>query len=150
KWLGCIASVRLAWVWLGLIWMSAAVVGGLSVAAVPMLIAAWLIYAGVFAAVGLWFSLVSRTTLRATVWTLLSTIGLAVGHWLVSIMLCYIPVSMMGNSSSQDVEYLVEFQVGQTPPAVLVILTFRGDELSGRAGWSRFMEFFGFSILGLG
>src|SRR5262249_38278609 len=74
KWLGCIASVRWAWVWLGLVWFCGIVTGGLHVASVPLVIGAWLVYASFFACVGMWFSLVCRTTTRATLWTLLTTL----------------------------------------------------------------------------
>src|SRR5262249_44790743 len=35
----------------------------------------WVVYALFLACLGVWFSLVSRTTLRATVWTLLAVFG---------------------------------------------------------------------------
>ncbi len=150
KWMGAISSVRLAWLWLGSIWLMGAVTDGLQIAAVPLLIFAWLVYAGVFACVGMWFSLVCRTTLRATVWTLLSTIGLAAGHWLVSSMCCFMPIAMMANTSGRDVEYIAKFEFGQTPPLVLVLLAFRGEEMSGRRVWDESLELLGFSVLGLG
>jgi ABC-type transport system involved in multi-copper enzyme maturation permease subunit len=150
KWLGCIASVRLAWLWLGLIWMLGAISNGLHPGAVPLLLVAWLVYAGVFACVGMWYSLVCRTTLRATMWTLLTTIGLGIGHWVLTLMCCILPVAAIPNTSGRDVEYIAKFQVGQTPPAVFVVLAFRGEEMSGRRIWDETLELFGFSVLGLG
>ena len=43
-------------------------------AALLLLLAAWWAYAAFAASLGLWFSLRCRTTLRATVWTLLGSI----------------------------------------------------------------------------
>src|SRR5262249_37670785 len=62
KWVGSIASVRWAWIWLGLIWFAGVVTGGIHPATVPLVVAAWLVYAGCFAGIGMWFSLVCRTT----------------------------------------------------------------------------------------
>lgn len=151
KWLGCVLSARLAWLWLGFIWMLGAVTDGLQIAAVPLLIFAWLVYAGVFSLVGMWFSLVCKTTLRATVWTLLCTIGLGAGHWIVSSMCCFMPIALMAHTSGgRDVEYIAKFELGQTPPFVLGLLAFQSEDMSGRRMWDDKLEFLGFSILGLG
>src|SRR5262249_44277005 len=81
KWLSSILSVRWGWLWLGAIWLLGLAVQSLHVLAVPLLAVAWLVYAGGCAVIGLWFSLVCRTTLRATVWTLVTLALLAGGHW---------------------------------------------------------------------
>src|SRR5205085_2520171 len=73
KWLGSILSVRWAWLWLGLIWGIGIVTGGLHLLAVPLLLGAWAVYAAFLSCVGLWFSIVSKTTLRANVYTLVTT-----------------------------------------------------------------------------
>jgi ABC-type transport system involved in multi-copper enzyme maturation permease subunit len=151
KWAGCLASVRWGWVWLGLIWLLGAMTGGMQVAAVPMLIGAWLVYAGFFACLGMWFSLVSRTTLRATMWTLLLTVFLGAGQWLVTLFCCILPLSFLTRYPGHDIEYIFKFQAGQTPPAVLFMFAFHGEmELRGQRDWENSMEMLGFSILGLG
>lgn len=148
KWVGAIASVRWAWLWMGSIWFLAVVTTGMQVATIPVMIAAWFVYAGCFACVGLWFSLVCRTTLRATIWTLLTTVMLAGGHWLVMALCCYVPAEAL-SFSSRDLEYVLKLQIGQTPPAVLGLLGIHGDEFRGSRP-EEFLEFIGFSILGLG
>src|SRR5262249_8189413 len=70
KWMGAIWSVRWGWLWLGLIWGTGVVTGGLHVLAAPLLATAWFVFAAFLAVLGLWFSAVSHTTLRGTVTTL--------------------------------------------------------------------------------
>jgi hypothetical protein len=57
--------------------------GGVNPFALPLLICGWAIYAMFLAGLGMWFSLVSRTTLRATIWTLIATTAVSVGPWIV-------------------------------------------------------------------
>jgi ABC-type transport system involved in multi-copper enzyme maturation permease subunit len=143
KWLGAICSVRLAWLWLALIWGVGLALGGLHWAALPLLAVAWLVFAGFEATIGLWFSLLSRTSLRATVWTLLATLGVGLGHWLP--WLCCLAVPGLSGS---NVSYLLEVQGGLTPPAALFSLAAYGGELGsygGRVWW----EMLGFSLFGV-
>jgi ABC-type transport system involved in multi-copper enzyme maturation permease subunit len=72
KWLGALLSVRQAWWCLAAIWMLGFLSGGLHVLSLLMMLAAWWAYAAFAASLGLWFSLRCRTTLRATVWTLVT------------------------------------------------------------------------------
>src|SRR5262249_3663631 len=95
-----------------------------------------------------WFSLVCRTTLRATIWTLITTIMLAGGHWLLMALCCYVPAEAL-SFSSRDLEYVLKFQIGQTPPVVLGLLGIHGDQVRGsrRAG---LLDVIGFATRGLG
>jgi hypothetical protein len=79
KWWGSVLSGRKLWWYLGIIWIMGLVTTGLHPIALLVLVFAWVIYAMFLASLGLWFSLVSRTTLRATVWTLLTMVGLSLG-----------------------------------------------------------------------
>ena len=83
KWLGVILSLRWAGPWLALIWGLGIVTGGLSLRAVPLLVAACLVYAAFLSGLGLWFSMTSRTSLRANIRTLFVTAFLAGGYWIV-------------------------------------------------------------------
>ena len=149
KWLGNILSVRKGWLWLGAIYGLGLVTGGLSVLAVPLLIAAWLVYAAVVSAIGLWFSIWSRTTLRATVWTLFASAGAAVGHWLL--WMCFAPILIALGPDPPFLQWVLKFQVGMTPPAVLgYSFSFYDAELYGRNSALRELgEFIGFAVLGL-
>jgi ABC-type transport system involved in multi-copper enzyme maturation permease subunit len=133
KWLGSILSVRWAWLWLGSIWGLGLLCGGINPCAIPLVFTAWVIYAGVFAVVGLWFSLVCKTTLRATISTLLSVVFIGGGHWILLGTCCWIPFLMlmewMKARPRELSEFLAFFQLGQTPPFVMGLLAFHGKEL---------------------
>jgi ABC-type transport system involved in multi-copper enzyme maturation permease subunit len=119
KWLGGILSVRGAWCWLGSIWLTAYLLGGLDVATIPWLLLAWLAFAGFQAILGLGFSLVSRSTLRATLWTLLTTLVLWGGHWVI--WLAFGPLFDWDCHERRLVKFVQEY--GWTPPMALARLT---------------------------
>lgn len=148
KCLGAVLSVRWGWAWLGMIWLLGIITGGLQPFAVVVLLGAWLIYAGVFACVGLWYSTVSRTTLRSTLWTLLTVLFIGGGHWLVLAMCCFAPLELVG-VRDRDMTYLAEFLAGQTPPAVFVFLALGGRDLQSSYRSQEMLELIGFSIFGL-
>jgi ABC-type transport system involved in multi-copper enzyme maturation permease subunit len=118
KWLGSLCSVRWAWLWLLTVWATAGICGALHPVAVALHVAAWCIYAAFLANLGLWSSMVSRTTLRAIVGTLTSALGLAFGHWLI--WLLFVPLFVAGpGSPPRAFEWLAKFQFGLTPPFAL-------------------------------
>ncbi len=127
KWVGAILSVRWAWLWLGAIWVMAIITGGMHPLAVPGLVLAWLVYAGFLAVLGLWWSVAARTTMRGTIWTLGTAAALAAGHWLP--WMCCAP--MFGPFTMVDLEGVLKFQMGLTPPIALGILGFQGDDFRG-------------------
>jgi ABC-type transport system involved in multi-copper enzyme maturation permease subunit len=146
KWLGSILCVRGAWLWLGVIWGLGVITGGISLFAVPVLIIAWLIYATVLASLGLWFSVVCRTTTRATVITLLVALGAGVGHWFLT-SCCFIGLRTAGRA----METVAKLEAGFTPPFVLGVFAFKGEELLSGDRWARdeFWQLAGYSVLGL-
>jgi ABC-type transport system involved in multi-copper enzyme maturation permease subunit len=152
KWAGSILSMRTGWLWLGLIWAIGIATGGLHVVAVVLLLVAWVVYAAFFAAVGLWFSAGSRTSLRATLWTLLATVGLSVGHWLLTVLLCFMPLAFVarGGSSAGDLaEFIAKFEAGQTPPFVLGLLAFQGAEFTTPYGSKDMWHLTASSVFGI-
>src|SRR5205823_1067180 len=140
KFLGTLLSVRLAWIWLGLIWAIGIFTGGLHVFALPLMLAGWLVYASFFTMLGLWFSMVCKTTMRATVYTMLGTLGLAVGHWLV--WLCCGPLVYIGGRGGLEklAEVISKFQGGMTPPVALFFFSFTGQDFSPEWGGNGFGE----------
>jgi ABC-type transport system involved in multi-copper enzyme maturation permease subunit len=131
KWLGSIVSVRWGWVWLGLIWGAALLTEGMNPLALPVLVAAWLAYAAVFAGIGVWFSMTCGTSFRATLWTLSTILLVSGGHWLVMALFVYAPLAALGGRSkvvSDLAEWLAHLELGQTPPVVFGILAFRLDD----------------------
>jgi ABC-type transport system involved in multi-copper enzyme maturation permease subunit len=133
KWLGSLLSVRWGWLWLGVIWGQGSALGGLHLLALPLLVLAWLVYAGLLATVGLWFSLVCATSSRAMVWTLFTILALAAGFLALPL---YTSILIQTPSSSVPwVDWLNHFEMGITPPIVLGrLLPF---------GWERDMPGFG-------
>jgi ABC-type transport system involved in multi-copper enzyme maturation permease subunit len=146
KWLGCLWGLRWSGVWLGTIYLLGMVTGGLSLFAVPPLVAVVLIYSGSLALVGLWFSVVCRTTVRATVATVFASLGLGFGHWLI--WLCCVPLLAAGPGGGEGLKQVAEFQAGITPPFVLAgVLPFRSNDYPfGRDGIES--EFKAFALIG--
>jgi ABC-type transport system involved in multi-copper enzyme maturation permease subunit len=148
KWLGSLLSVRWTWLWLGLVWMAAGFVTALNPVAVPLMVGAWFVYAAFLACLGLWFSMVCRTTLRAIVCTLISGMTFFLGHWLIWIL--FIPFLMHG--APKGMEWLAKFQVGLTPPLAMgvcfpILLFERANhEFAGR----EWVELLIFGIIGIG
>jgi ABC-type transport system involved in multi-copper enzyme maturation permease subunit len=84
KWWGSIVSGRKMWWYLAILWLAALFTGGLHPVALPLLVLTWAGYAAFLASVGLWFSLVSRTSMRATIGTLAVVLATCVGPWLLA------------------------------------------------------------------
>ena len=151
KFIGCIFSVRFGWLWLGSILALGVVTEGIYVLALPMFLGAWLVYAVFFTMIGLWFSMVSRTTMRATVYTVLTSIGLSAGHWLI--WMCCGPMMFLLNfnnhAGGNAPEYILKFQAGITPPFVLAWFAYSQEQLAQGMDRREFAELVGFSLLGL-
>jgi ABC-type transport system involved in multi-copper enzyme maturation permease subunit len=129
KWLGCLVGFRFAWLWLGAILAIGIVFGAIHFTALFLVIFAFVVYCVVFAGIGLLYSMRCRTTLRSTLWTLLTVVFLGGGHWLVGGLCCMLPVGLMSRSD-KEVEWLMKFEAGQSPPFVLGWLAFRGEEFN--------------------
>jgi ABC-type transport system involved in multi-copper enzyme maturation permease subunit len=141
KWWGSILGVRKGLYMLLALWILGVVTTGVSPLAVPLLLLGWLAYAGFVAGVGMIFSLHCRTTLRATIWTMITVIGVGAGHWLLYLCCCgpfmmvtSQPPVLGGPARSESAEWtdqVMEFQkYALTPPVSLYWLTFRTEELS--------------------
>ena len=122
KWAGSILSLRLGLVWLGLIWLLALVTGGLHLLALLIVFLVWVIYASFASSLGLWFSATCRSSLRATVFTILSMIGLGVGHWVL--WMCCAPAMVAGANP----QHWLIAHAGMTPPVVMAVLPFSANE----------------------
>lgn len=124
KWLGSLLSVRdSAWA-LILVWIFGMMAGGVHLLSILMLAAAWCVHAGFAACVGLWFSLRSRTSLRATIWTLVTLLGFWTGQplmWVVGYPLAVTLQAMFGVNPTwaRDLSYY-----SLTPPVTFYSLTY--------------------------
>src|SRR6185295_3783966 len=94
--------------------------------AFPLVLAAWFVFASAAAVIGLGYSMSSHTTLRATVYTVLTCVGLSMGHWLM--WFCCAPILFFSGSSGEGAEYVMKFEGGMTPPVVLWFLTFVAED----------------------
>jgi ABC-type transport system involved in multi-copper enzyme maturation permease subunit len=129
KWIGAVLSIRGFWVWLGLVLFFGLCTGGVNGLGAVFVVLYWFLIASLLAATGLWFSTVCRTTLRATVYTLLTTVLLLGGHWLLSGLFCFLPLNVSGGNSllwqeMTEEEWLAAVFSGFTPPFVLARCAF--------------------------
>lgn len=138
KWWGSLLCVRKAGYFLVGMWLVGVFSGGLSPFALPLLVLAWLAYAAFAAGLGLWFSLTSRTTLRATIVTLVTLLGVSLGHW--ALTLCCGPLILFSTTpgaARQGPEWYGLFgdlqRYALTPPATLAHLAFNDEQLAARA-----------------
>ena len=147
KYVGSLCSIRLGLLWVAGIYLIALVTGGLHLFAFPLVLASWFVFASVAALIGLGYSMSCSTTLRATVFTVLTCVGLGVGHWLI--WFCCGPLLFFSGSSGDGPFYLMKFQLGLTPPVVLFFVTFFGGEFRTEFGDRFWVEMIAFSIFGL-
>jgi ABC-type transport system involved in multi-copper enzyme maturation permease subunit len=149
KFVGNLLSVRLAWIWLAIIWALGVITGGLSLLALPLIMGGWVVYAAFCTMLGLWFSTTARSTTRATVYTMLTTAGLAFGHWLI--WLCCAPLLLAGGGRGGDdsLVFVAKFQFGMTPPLALGMLAFTGEDFAHEWSAREMIEMIGFSLTGV-
>jgi ABC-type transport system involved in multi-copper enzyme maturation permease subunit len=121
KWLGSILSVRRIWLALLAIWLACRGVSGMRGIALIACAGAWIVYAGCFAMLGLWFSVTCRSTRRATLWTLGTLTLLGLGHWL--------PWFFVQQPEKLQWPHTIT-HFGLTPPAALHWLALHGDDLT--------------------
>lgn len=135
KWLGSLLSVRGLW-WLpGGLWVLGVVTGGLSPTALPLLLAALVVYLAFMTSLGLWFSTLYATSMRATLFTTLAA--------LVVLIVPGFMVSMIGGagkplpgSALRAVDWGGTFvEYGINPPAALWVLAFPTDDFLKDEMW---------------
>jgi ABC-type transport system involved in multi-copper enzyme maturation permease subunit len=130
KWLGSMAGPWRGWLWLAAIWVVGIVTRALDWRCVSALILAWLIVAAFLAALGLWFSVTTRTAQRAILGTLLVASVCCAGHWLVWIIVMPVVSGLTGGA--WGVGWLSEFQaLGLTPPMTFAFLAYPAQAAGG-------------------
>jgi ABC-type transport system involved in multi-copper enzyme maturation permease subunit len=128
KWLASILSTRSLWWCLLTVWAFGLLTGGMNPFALPFLVAASLVYAGFVASLGLWFSTFNKSTLRSTLFTLLSALVLIAGLNILLKFITGVPLgAQMVHGRSRWYDIFMEY--GLTPPVTIWTLTFRADDL---------------------
>src|SRR5205085_7765 len=127
KWLGSLLSVRWVWLWLGTIWLIGMITRAMHPLVVPLYSIAWLVYASCLAGIGLWFSTLCRTSLRATMYTLATTALLGGGHYLL--YMCCMPLGALRSLGYE----LSSILSALTPANVLYKLTANPREIGDDA-----------------
>lgn len=116
KWLGCMLSVRKLWLWLAVVWTIGVSMGGASIVSYAVLLAFWVVYAGVSTLFGQWCSLVCKTSLRAILFTIVA-LGITTSGILVLPFQAY-GFEMTSESHPSFQDWLMRGQVGMAPPIV--------------------------------
>lgn len=117
KWLGSLVSVRWGWLWLGAIWGLGSALGGLHALAIPLLLLACALYAGLLALVGLWFSLVCPTSLRAVIWTLFTVLAMVASFLVLPVYSS--PLFYYLSPDVAWVRWLYRLNLAMAPPIAL-------------------------------
>lgn len=118
KWWGCMLGMRWAWAWLFSIWVISATLGGIHPVFLVALIVSTIVYASAFAWIGVFFSVVMRTTLRSTMASICLSLFLGGGYFLVFAFCCMMPLSFLarGDAIGRDaMGIVVDFFCGFSP-----------------------------------
>jgi ABC-type transport system involved in multi-copper enzyme maturation permease subunit len=124
KWWGCLLGMRWAWAWIFGIWVLTLATGGVHPVMFPAAVVSTAIYASGFAWIGLYCSLHCRTTLRATMLAILSSVFCGGGYFLLFAFCCMVPLSfaVAGPGERDFVGILVQFLCSFSPSVNLAWL----------------------------
>jgi ABC-type transport system involved in multi-copper enzyme maturation permease subunit len=131
KWLGALWAVRKLLLWQGAVFLIAVLVGAVHPVGVALFAAAWLVYAAPLASLGLYFSATNRSSMRATLSTLLLAVLAMGGHWIIFMMGCMMPLMLAASRPPEVLQWVAAFEAGSTPPFVFGFVPFSGfDEFN--------------------
>src|SRR5205823_1535120 len=112
KWWGALLSVRTLLWWMGSMWAIGLLSGAVHIAALPLNVILWAAPAAFFAVLGLWYSTVFKTTLRATTWSLVTALLAGGAHWVCMAMCCFLPLSLVARGGpGTDFKWLLFFEM---------------------------------------
>jgi ABC-type transport system involved in multi-copper enzyme maturation permease subunit len=144
KWWGSLVAARWLLFLLFFVWLLGLISGGLHIFAMPLLLFLTALYATFMASLGLAFAAACKTTGRAIMWTIATALFIGGGHWLC----CLFPIAVLAWGSGPGSEWLIFFEIGLTPPAVLAFCAFQWEEF-GQFWGSREADRVIFFIMGI-
>jgi hypothetical protein len=132
KWLGGFLSVRNAWWCLGVVWGLGLATGALNVLALPLVVLAWAVFTAFVVSLALYWSTVCRSTVRATVTTVVVLLALGVMSGLAHAR----GETLLGTRPEGVAGWLAwAVGYGLSPLAPLWVLAFRYDEFWAANQW---------------
>lgn len=153
KFFGCLLRQKGVWIWMGLIYLFALIFGGLHVLALPALVLGWFVFGAFFTQLGLFNSIVCKTSLGATLLTLTEVLILGGGHWILwGTCACFFSWAGPGTAQSRElIENFLALLTGLTVPANLGILAFFNEDWYPARGGrnNEFWMFFNYCLFGL-
>jgi hypothetical protein len=148
KFWGCLAGMRWAWAWIVALWVLALATGGVHPVMFPVAMFSLAIYASAFAWIGMFCSLQFKTTLRATMAAIMSSVFLAGGYFLVFGFCCLLPLDRV--DAPREFERLLgNVACGLSPPVCLGWLPIRDFDRDDMAPFGRDIPFPPFWVMGL-
>jgi ABC-type transport system involved in multi-copper enzyme maturation permease subunit len=126
KWWGCLLGMRWAWAWIFSLWVLALAAGGVH----PVMFVAAMISLAVYASgaawIGLYSSLHFKTTLRATMGTIVIQVFLGGGYFLIFLFCCILPMSFAGGGrGGENFDIIIDVLSSVSPPVNLAWLPIR-------------------------
>jgi len=145
KWWGSLIAGRwLLYLLLG-VWLIGLITGGLHILALPLMAFLVCLYATFMASLGMTFAAGSKTGMRAIMWTIATALFVGGGHWFC----CAFPVALVARDFGSGAESLIFLESGLTPPVVLVVCAFFGEDFRELTSGPRAAEYTGFFIMGI-
>ncbi|HEX3147650.1 MAG TPA: ABC transporter permease subunit [Gemmataceae bacterium] len=116
KWWGCLLGMRWAWAWIFAMWVLTLAAGAVHPVMFVAGLASIAIYASGGAWIGIFCSLHFRTTLRSTMASIVATVFLGGGYFLIFLMCCFLPLSFASGSRNGDFDVLIDLLSSISPP----------------------------------
>jgi ABC-type transport system involved in multi-copper enzyme maturation permease subunit len=120
KWLGCVLGLRRGYTLLLAVWALALAVGAVDPPMILVTVLYTAVFVSAFAWIGVFNSITSRTSLIATIRTIMIALFLAGGFWVFLALCCGLPLGLILDRPDLDLlEYVTHILGGCTPPFVL-------------------------------
>ncbi len=119
KWAGSLLGMRRGLIWVVAIFVTGLMAGGVNLLGVVGGFVYLSLFAVFFASLGVWCSVVGRTTFRATVMSFVVGLIAFGGHWILTALCCCLPFEDLIHDSSDVYSLAKGIMLGLTPPVAL-------------------------------